>query len=84
MLNLWTLINENQLYNNSIINELDNISSIKNKLKFAQENLNLVGSGSARTVFALEEDKVLKIAKDERGIEQNKVEINISKVNFTS
>lgn len=79
MLNLWTLINENQLYNNSIINELDGISSIKNRLKFAKEKLKLIGSGSARIVFALERDKVLKIAKDERGIEQNKVEINISK-----
>lgn len=78
MSGLWGLINEELLYD-SIIKELDNISSIKSKLAFAKQNLKLIGKGSARFVFALEEGRLLKIAKDKRGIEQNKVEVNISK-----
>lgn len=42
-----------------------------------QEGLANIGQGSARTVFALDNNRVLKIAKNNDGIVQNENEVNI-------
>ena len=41
-----------------------------------------LGSGSARTVFAIDNETVLKLAKNSKGIAQNEVEINVSALNY--
>lgn len=53
---------------------LDNIKSYAGKLKYAHERLQRIGSGSARVVYKVDEEKVLKIAKNKKGLAQNSVE----------
>lgn len=50
------------------------IESYNGKLKYANERLQKLGSGSARVVYKVDDEKVLKIAKNKKGIAQNSVE----------
>lgn len=54
--------------------KLNSIRSFSGRVKYCQQNLERVGSGSARVVFALDEERVIKIASNEKGIAQNDVE----------
>jgi hypothetical protein len=47
-------------------------------LKYAKESYTPIGSGSARAVFKISDDYVVKIAKNEKGIAQNQKEFEIS------
>jgi hypothetical protein len=48
--------------------------SYSDKLAYAGKHLEFLGSGSSRHVFALNDEKVLKVASNENGIIQNNVE----------
>lgn len=51
------------------------IRSYAGKIRYAREHLgNPLGSGSARMVFNIDGTKVLKLAKNQKGIAQNNVE----------
>lgn len=54
--------------------EFNAIKSYNGKLKYANERLKKLGSGSARVVYKVDDEKVLKIAKNKKGIAQNSVE----------
>lgn len=54
--------------------EFNSIKSYNGKLKYANERLEKLGSGSARVVYKVDDEKVLKIAKNKKGIAQNSVE----------
>lgn len=54
--------------------EFESISSFSGKLKYANSHLVKIASGSGRTVFGIDKDKVLKVAKNRRGLAQNSVE----------
>jgi len=54
--------------------EFNNIKSYNGKLKYANERLQKISSGSSRVVYKVDEEKVLKIAKNAKGIEQNSTE----------
>jgi len=57
--------------------EFKNIRSYAGKLKYAREYLGKpLGRGSSREVYRVDDTKVLKLAKNKRGIAQNKAEIN--------
>lgn len=43
-------------------------------MKYANERLQKISSGSARVVYKVDEEKVLKIAKNKKGIGQNSIE----------
>jgi len=58
------------------IDELNNQKTISNKLFYCRTHLNELAKGSSRNVFDFGES-VIKIAKNQKGIEQNKVEISI-------
>ena len=47
------------------------------KMNYAKSILPHMGSGSARTVYAVSGDKVLKIAMNQKGIAQNKAEVDV-------
>ena len=49
------------------------------KEKFGMERL---GSGSARIVFAIDTDTVMKIAKNKKGLAQNEVEVDVSNIGY--
>lgn len=46
------------------------------RIKYAKQHLKFIASGSARAVFKVDEEKVLKIAKNEKGVAQNTVELD--------
>ena len=54
--------------------EFEAINSFSGKLKYAREHLQIIASGSGRSVFKIDEQKALKIAKNRKGLAQNKVE----------
>jgi hypothetical protein len=54
--------------------EFNKIGSYARKLRYANAHLTRLASGSGRTVFKVDEQKVLKIAKNRKGLAQNSVE----------
>lgn len=85
-------MNKNHLFtkffdyiNEQIISEEDKVILQLNKFKerkdFTNKKFTLIGKGSARLVYDINNEYVLKLAKNNKGIAQNKVEINISKSN---
>lgn len=54
--------------------EFEKIKSFQGKLNYAVKHLQKIASGSARTVFKIDDQKVLKIAKNKKGLAQNSVE----------
>ena len=58
--------------------ELSAIKSFAGQLRYVSERLEKIGSGSARTVFAIDDEKVLKVASNPKGIAQNAEENKLS------
>ena len=57
------------------LEELTAIPSLKGKLRYCQQFLGTpVGKGTARIVFQIDDEKVLKLALNQKGIAQNEVE----------
>jgi len=55
--------------------EYGNIRSFAGKLRYAQERLlGKVGAGSGRAVFRVDDEKVLKVAMNAKGVAQNEAE----------
>lgn len=54
--------------------KFENISSYSGKVKYAAQHLKRLGSGSSRVIFQVDDEKVLKIAKNVKGLAQNLVE----------
>jgi mRNA-degrading endonuclease RelE of RelBE toxin-antitoxin system len=59
--------------------EFNNIRSYNGKLKYANERLKKLSSGSSRVVYQVDDEKVLKIAKNKKGLAQNETEADWSK-----
>ena len=59
------------------------LKSFSNKQKYAKEKLlGKLGAGSARAVFKIDDEKVLKVAVNEKGIAQNEQEAEGYKQNY--
>lgn len=58
--------------------DFKSLESYSDKISYAQDKLEFIGSGSSRSVFALDEKRVLKIASNENGIVHNNVEKHYS------
>ena len=57
------------------LEEFKNIGSYAAKLRYAEEYLGKpLGQGTSRVVYRVDEDKVLKLAKNKKGIAQNNAE----------
>jgi hypothetical protein len=54
--------------------KLSSIRSFAGRDRYCRQNLNRIGVGSARAVYELPDGKVLKLAKNAKGIAQNDVE----------
>lgn len=54
--------------------EFDNINTYKGRLDYAKERLKRLGSGSARVIFQVDDTRILKIAKNIKGLAQNNIE----------
>ena len=60
------------------IDEFKNLKTFGEIIKYCEENLTRISSGSARIVYKIDDEKVLKLAKNKKGIAQNEVEIGYS------
>lgn len=52
----------------------DSLGSFKKRKEYADQNLEKIAAGSARIVYKIDDEKVLKLAKNKKGLAQNEVE----------
>ena len=58
--------------------DMDHFQTLKNfnqRVKYCKEHLKRISSGSSRIVYMIDDTKVLKLAKNQKGLAQNEVEI---------
>lgn len=58
------------------LNVFSNLKSFAKRKKYAEQHLKRISSGSARIVYIIDDNTVLKMAKNEKGIAQNEAEIS--------
>jgi hypothetical protein len=56
------------------IETFKSLKSFSKRVKYCNENLQRLASGSSRIAYKIDEEKVLKLAKNRKGIAQNSVE----------
>ena len=61
-------------FKENFLPEFLKIRSFAGKIRYANENLTRIGSGTGRIVFDIDGEKVLKLAKNPKGIAQNEAE----------
>jgi len=64
------------------MNEFKKITSYAGRVRYCNERLPKIGAGSARIAYKIDEVKVLKLAKNSLGIQQNIVESEPFKQNY--
>lgn len=60
------------------IEEFKKLNSFKARVDYCNQNLTKIASGSSRIVYKIDDEKVLKLAKNRKGLAQNEVEIEYS------
>lgn len=57
------------------LQELSNLRSFKERQQYCRQHLGLpIGNGSSRQVYQIDDEKVLKLAKNQKGLVQNEYE----------
>jgi hypothetical protein len=56
------------------INEFENLPNYSARVKYAASHLEKIGKGSSRTVYRIDDEHVLKLAHNDKGIAQNNIE----------
>lgn len=64
------------------IETFKSLNSFAKRIKYCQDNLIRLSSGSSRIVYKIDDEKVLKLAKNSKGIAQNQVEIEYGNDSF--
>lgn len=64
------------------MDDFKKLSSFNQRIKYCQENLKRISSGSSRIVYLIDNTKVLKLAKNKKGIAQCGVEISYGNDNY--
>ena len=64
-------------FKKNFLPELLKIKSFRGKMDYANQNLQRIGSGTGRVVYDIDGEKVLKLAKNPKGIAQNETEAGI-------
>lgn len=60
--------------------EIEKIPNFAQRVRWCNKNLGpCFGSGSARMIFEIDDDRVLKLAKNQKGIAQNEAEVDTSR-----
>ena len=60
--------------------EIEKIPNFAQRVRWCNKNLGpCFGSGSARMIFEIDDDRVLKLAKNKKGIAQNQAEVDTSR-----
>jgi tRNA nucleotidyltransferase/poly(A) polymerase/GNAT superfamily N-acetyltransferase len=61
-------------FKETFLPELLKIKSFKGKMDYANQHLQRIGSGTGRVVYDIDDEKILKLAKNPKGIAQNEAE----------
>src|ERR1035437_4731413 len=54
--------------------DFKNLRNFSQRIKYCDQNLERMASGSGRVIYKIDNEKVLKLAKNNKGIAQNEVE----------
>ena len=60
------------------VEEFSKLKSFNQRIQYCEKNLVRISSGSSRIVYKIDDTKVLKLAKNKKGLAQNEVEIDYS------
>lgn len=60
------------------------LRSFAQRIKYCEEHLQRISSGTARIVYKVDDEKVLKLAKNKKGLAQNELEAEYSRYNDLS
>lgn len=60
------------------IDEFKSLKSFNKRIQYCENNLQRISSGSSRIVYKIDDTKVLKLAKNKKGLSQNETEIMYS------
>jgi hypothetical protein len=60
----------------TVLSNVEDLESYAAKKRYAERNLEHLSSGSSRVVYLTSKNTVIKLAKNDKGIAQNKVEAN--------
>jgi hypothetical protein len=52
------------------------LNSFNKRIEYCEEHLKRIGGGSSRIVYKIDDEKVLKLARNKKGLAQNEVEIS--------
>lgn len=58
------------------IEEFKKLTSYEKRMNYCNQHLKRIGSGSSRVVYRIDDERVLKLAKNKKGLAQNMVEID--------
>jgi hypothetical protein len=61
------------------IDEFKKLNSFSARIRYCEEHLTRISSGTSRIVYKIDDEKVLKLAKNKKGLSQNEVESQHSK-----
>lgn len=87
------IINESQLehiikemaYPNTFnMDEFKSLTSFQKRVEYCRQRLKRLGAGTSRIVFEIDNEKVLKLAKNSKGVAQNQEEIRLGNDNFVN
>jgi hypothetical protein len=56
--------------------EFKQIKSFNQRIQYAEQHLQRLSSGSSRIVYRIDDEKVLKLAKNKKGLAQNEAEVD--------
>lgn len=66
------------------IEKFKTFRSFNQRIKYCEEHLQRISSGSSRIVYKIDDEKVLKLAKNKKGLSQNELEAEYSQYNDLS
>jgi hypothetical protein len=58
------------------------LKTFAERIRYCEEHLSKIGAGSSRIVYKIDDEKVLKLAKNNKGIAQNEAEYDIFKTAY--
>ena len=60
----------------NVLHEIEGMETYKDRIDYAEKNLDHLSSGSSRIVYKSPDGTIVKLAKNDKGIAQNKAEAN--------
>lgn len=76
------IINEMAYPSNFDLDYFSQIPTFRGRIKYCDERLQKLGSGSARIAYKVDDQKVIKIAKNQKGLAQNEKEMDWGRNNY--